>query len=105
LAHSKLIEKPCSSYWDNLTIFTGMLQMKNQIRKVQHLEIATSLPTNASLIQPKLLAVSQAGSVADIDGVNENALSTAAFYKSDPDGAFFRGKTTTGLSFYSGIIK
>jgi hypothetical protein len=103
------MEKPCSSYWDNLMIYTGMLQMKNQIRKIQHRIKGTALltkvlPTLASFIQSKILAVNQAGSFREIDGVNENALSTAAFYKRYPDGAFFRGKTTTGLAFYSGII-
>jgi hypothetical protein len=103
------MDKPCRSYWDNLMIYTGMLQMKNQIRKIQHRIKATALlttvlPTAASLIQSKVFAFKQAGSFGDIDGVNENALSTAVFNKRYPDGAFFRGKTTTGLAFYSGII-
>lgn len=85
-------------------IYTGMLKMKKQIRKVRHLIIATALPTTASLIQSKVLAFNQAGSFGDIDGLNENALSTAAFYKSYTDGAFFREKTTTVSAFYSGII-
>jgi hypothetical protein len=86
-----------------------MLQMQNQIRKIQHRIKATALPTAelhtaSSLILCKVLAFNQARSFAEIEGVNENALSTAAFYKNYPDGAFFRGKTTTGLAFYSGII-
>lgn len=78
--------------------------MKNQIMKVQHLIIAAGLPALASLIQSKILACNQASSFGYIDGVNENVLSTAAFYKSYPDDAFFRRKTTTTSAFYSGII-
>lgn len=83
--------------------------MKNQIRKVQHrikatALLTTALSTTASLIQSKVLAFKQAGSFGDINGVNENALSTAVFYKSYPNGTFFRGKTTTASAFYSGII-
>ena len=36
------MEKPYGLYWDNLMIYTGMLAVKNQIRKVQHLIIANN---------------------------------------------------------------
>jgi hypothetical protein len=98
------MEKTCSSHWDNLMIYTGMLKMKNQIRKVRHLIIGNALPTAASLIQSKVFVFNQAGSFGYINGVNENALGTAAFYKSTTDSAFFRGKTITVSAFYSGII-
>lgn len=82
--------------------------MKTQNRTIQHLIIATallttSLPTTASLIQSRVLAFNQSSQgFGDFNGVNENALSTAAYYESFPDGAFYRGKTTTGFGWASG---